>query len=158
MGQKRTFAAAFREMVEGVDDAEVFVDLFGGSGLLSHIAKRARPEATVVYNDFDNYRRRLANVGDTNRLLAAIRGITVDVPQKLAGERFVFQIGTFRFATAEHFVLRIISKGLEGAAHNWRIPIRAYSAINRLLLTDANRLMALWGILARCAGILRPKR
>lgn len=89
MGQKRTFAAAFREMLEGVDDASVFVDLFGGSGLLSHIARRVRPGATVVYNDFDGYSRRLAAVGDTNRLLCAIREIAAGVPRHKAMPREV---------------------------------------------------------------------
>ena len=50
-----------------------FVDLFGGSGLLSHIAKRSKADATVVYNDFDNYRFRLKNIPQTNKLLAEIR-------------------------------------------------------------------------------------
>ena len=51
----------------------VFVDLFGGSGLLSHIAKRSKPDATVVYNAFDNYRFRLKNIPQTNKLIADIR-------------------------------------------------------------------------------------
>jgi len=51
MGQKRMFASEFRRILKQFDDATVFVDLFGGSGLLSHIAKREKPYATVVYND-----------------------------------------------------------------------------------------------------------
>ena len=31
------------------------VDVFGGSGLLSHTAKQLKPKATVIYNDFDGY-------------------------------------------------------------------------------------------------------
>lgn len=56
----------------------VFVDLFGGSGLLSHIAKRTKPESTVVYNDFDNYRCRLQHIPQTNRLIADLRDIVAD--------------------------------------------------------------------------------
>lgn len=53
----------------------------GGSGLLSHITKCQKPNATVVYNDFDNYRQRLAHISQTNELLAAIREILKDVPR-----------------------------------------------------------------------------
>lgn len=76
MGQKRMFATEFRRVLKQFDDATVFVDLFGGSGLLSHIAKREKPNATVVYNDYDNYRQRLANIPKTNALLADLRNIT----------------------------------------------------------------------------------
>lgn len=35
------------------------IDAFGGSGLLSHVAKHLKPKATVIYNDFDGYTERL---------------------------------------------------------------------------------------------------
>ena len=53
VGQKRMFAKEFIKVLEQFPEDTVFVDLFGGSGLLSHIAKRSKPDATVVYNDFD---------------------------------------------------------------------------------------------------------
>ena len=40
VGQKRMFAGEYIKMLEEVKDAKVFVDLFGGSGLLSHITKK----------------------------------------------------------------------------------------------------------------------
>ncbi len=58
VGQKRMFASEFRKVLKRFSDRTVFVDLFGGSGLLSHITKRERPDATVIYNDHDNYRER----------------------------------------------------------------------------------------------------
>ena len=61
MGQKRFFAKEFIKILSSYPDDTVFIDLFGGSGLLSHIAKREKPNAMVIYNDFDNYRRRLEN-------------------------------------------------------------------------------------------------
>ncbi len=69
-------------------DSTVFVDLFGGSGLLSHITKCVRPDATVVYNDFDNYRRRLANIPATNVLLSDLRRIAEGTPRdkRITGE------------------------------------------------------------------------
>lgn len=75
VGQKRMFAKEFIKVLEQFSEGTVFVDLFGGSGLLSHITKCARPDATVVYNDFDNYRKRLGNISATNNLLADLRRI-----------------------------------------------------------------------------------
>lgn len=73
VGQKRMFAREFIRALDCFPDATTFIDLFGGSGLLSHIAKHCRPGATVIYNDFDNYRRRLDNIPRTNRLIADLR-------------------------------------------------------------------------------------
>lgn len=75
VGQKRMFAREFIKVLKQFPDDATFVDLFGGSGLLSHIAKRCKPNATVVYNDFDNYRKQLENIPRTNRLIADIREI-----------------------------------------------------------------------------------
>lgn len=61
----------------------VFVDLFGGSGLVSHVIKHERPDCRVVWNDYDNYSERLANIGRTNRMLAALRLIVASVPRKM---------------------------------------------------------------------------
>lgn len=73
MGQKRMFAKQFRQVLKQFDEDTVFVDLFGGSGLLSHIAKHENQNATVVYNDYDNYRKRLENMPKTNALLSDLR-------------------------------------------------------------------------------------
>lgn len=42
---------------------------------MSHVAKRTIPNATVVYNDHDGYRRRIEAVPQTNALLADIRAM-----------------------------------------------------------------------------------
>lgn len=81
MGQKRMFAKEFIKVLEQFTDKSVFVDLFGGSGLLSHIIKHQRPDATVVYNDYDGYRRRLESIPQTNALLADLRAIAKDIPR-----------------------------------------------------------------------------
>lgn len=78
VGQKRMFAKEFIKVLEQFPAKTVFVDLFGGSGLLSHIAKRTKPESTVIYNDFDNYRLRLQNIPQTNRLLTDLRNMVAD--------------------------------------------------------------------------------
>ena len=81
VGQKRMFVREYKKILSGIRDANVFVDLFGGSGLLSHITKCQRPDATVVYNDFDNYRFRLENIPRTNALLVDLRDIVREVPK-----------------------------------------------------------------------------
>lgn len=82
VGQKRRFAGKFIDVLKRYDDKTVFVDLFGGSGLLSHITKSQRPDATVVYNDYDNFRLRLEAIPATNRLLNDLRAILHHVPRK----------------------------------------------------------------------------
>ncbi len=78
VGQKRMFVREFIKVLGQFPADTVFVDLFGGSGLLSHVTKRTKPESTVVYNDFDNYRCRLQHIPQTNRLIADLRDIVVD--------------------------------------------------------------------------------
>lgn len=98
VGQKRMFAREYIKVLEQFKDCTVFVDLFGGSGLLSHITKRMRPDAKVVYNDFDNYRKRLENISRTNLLLADFRRWAEGVPRHKpitgeARERILERIG-----------------------------------------------------------------
>ena len=65
-GQKRRFVKPFKEALKSFPNDAVYVDLFGGSGLLSHTVKSVYPEAKVIYNDFDNYSERLKNIPKTN--------------------------------------------------------------------------------------------
>ncbi|MBD5346478.1 MAG: DNA adenine methylase [Bacteroides sp.] len=81
VGQKRMFAREFKKVLGQIHGAEVFVDLFGGSGLLSHITKQHFPEAEVIYNDFDNYTNRIAHIDRTNELLRQLRAILSPVPR-----------------------------------------------------------------------------
>lgn len=81
VGQKRMFANEYKKLLKTVSGASVFVDLFGGSGLLSHITKREKPEAVVIYNDFDRYCKRLEHIEQTNEILAELRELTKDAPR-----------------------------------------------------------------------------
>lgn len=81
VGQKRMFAREFIKVLKRYLENTVFVDLFGGSGLLSHIAKCQKPDATVIYNDFDGYRIRLQHIPQNNRLLADLRKMVEGVPK-----------------------------------------------------------------------------
>jgi tetratricopeptide (TPR) repeat protein len=81
MGQKRTFLKDFSKALENYPENALYVDLFGGSGLLSHTVKQLYPNARVIYNDFDNYAERLKNIDKTNALLADFRDILKDYPR-----------------------------------------------------------------------------
>lgn len=68
---KRNFIKQFVQVLKdsGLDlEYWTFVDLFWGSGLLSHTIKRRYPHARVIYNDFDNYRERIAHMAETEEL------------------------------------------------------------------------------------------
>lgn len=78
-GQKRRFLGAFilaLSELKAKKEVSVIVDLFGGSGLLSHTAKHTFPQCKVVYNDYDNYSNRLYHIDQTNGLLDKIRTFT----------------------------------------------------------------------------------
>jgi len=74
-GQKRRFLKPFKKALNEFPADAFYVDLFGGSGLLSHTVKEYFPDAKVIYNDFDGYSQRLENVDKTNILLGDIRVI-----------------------------------------------------------------------------------
>ena len=75
MGQKRNFVKMFREALQEFPTATTFIDLFGGSGLLSHVVKRQRPDTRVIYNDYDDFHLRVENVERTNNIIAEIRTV-----------------------------------------------------------------------------------
>lgn len=80
-GQKRKFVKLFAEKIENLPDDTIFVDLFGGSGLLSRAAKDTKPMCQVIYNDYDDYHLRIANIANTNKLIAEIRSIAGSMPR-----------------------------------------------------------------------------
>jgi hypothetical protein len=79
-GQKRRHVKEFANIIKALKPDTV-IDLFGGSGLLSHTAKRAHPPARVIYNDYDNYCERLAHVDGTNKQLARLRELLSGYPR-----------------------------------------------------------------------------
>ncbi len=81
-GQKRNFLKKFREELKQYPADAIYIDLFGGTGLLSHTIKSTHPDARVIYNDFDNYAVRLQNIDKTNVIISDIRKIIGDMPQK----------------------------------------------------------------------------
>ncbi|MDM1042115.1 MULTISPECIES: DNA adenine methylase [Empedobacter] len=80
-GQKRKFLNHVKEVLANSSEDATYVDLFGGSGILSHTVKQLKPNAKVVYNDYDDFSKRLASVAQTNVLLGKIRAITKELPK-----------------------------------------------------------------------------
>lgn len=84
VGQKRKFVKPYKEILKNIPQGATIIDLFGGSGLLSHVAKRMRPDCRVIYNDFDNFVGRLNSVQTTNKLLSKIRPLVAGIPRAKA--------------------------------------------------------------------------
>lgn len=88
-GQKKRFLKSFKEALTKFPVDAVYVDLFGGSGLLAHTVKQEYPDARVIWNDFDNYKKRLENIPNTNSLLEKLRENLAPYPrdQKITGSK-----------------------------------------------------------------------
>ncbi|HHF4694431.1 TPA: hypothetical protein ACUMYW_000223 [Haemophilus influenzae] len=86
IGQKRMFLKHFEtvlnENIKGNGEGWTIIDTFGGSGLLSHTAKRLKPKARVIYNDFDGYAERLAHIDDINQLRAELYSVVGNATSK----------------------------------------------------------------------------
>lgn len=83
-GQKRNFLKQFKKALTEFrteHHVNTVIDLFGGSGLLSHTVKMMYPDMRVIYNDYDDFHKRIEYVETTNNLLKAIRCYMVDVPK-----------------------------------------------------------------------------
>lgn len=78
LGQKRNHLKGFKKALTYFKDDATFVDVFGGSGFLSHVIKQEKPNAKVIWNDFDNYQERLDHIDETNIL----RGKIVEITKK----------------------------------------------------------------------------
>ncbi|AKO31626.1 hypothetical protein RZ60_05825 [[Haemophilus] ducreyi] len=90
IGQKRQFLTHYTEIlnqyISGDGQGWTIIDAFGGSGLLSDVAKRIKPAARVIYNDFDNYAERLLHIDEINELRLKISdtiGNTIPKNKKL---------------------------------------------------------------------------
>lgn len=75
LGQKRNFSRQFTKIISSLNLKQdvIFVDLFGGSGLLSNNIKSVYQNNMVVWNDYDNYQNRLNNIELTNKILNEIK-------------------------------------------------------------------------------------
>lgn len=86
IGQKRMFLTHFKsvlnEIITNNGESWTIVDAFGGSGLLSHTAKQLKPQARVIYNDFDGYAERLTHIYDINRLRQQLSDLLTGYPRQ----------------------------------------------------------------------------
>lgn len=80
-GQKRRFVKHFTQALQDYPSDATYIDLFGGSGLLSHTVKTVHPTAKVVYNDFDDYSKRLKAIDYTNTILEDLRAVLHNYPR-----------------------------------------------------------------------------
>lgn len=60
----------------------IFVDLFGGSGLLSQKIKEFLPNNRVIWNDYENYSERLAKIDETEKIRQELYKIVKDKKAK----------------------------------------------------------------------------
>lgn len=92
VGQKRMMIRHVEKIlnaqISGDGEGWTIVDVFGGSGLLA-LAKALKPQAMVIYNDFDNYATRLNHIDDINRLRRILAELCADLPKgaRLSPER-----------------------------------------------------------------------
>ncbi|STO96240.1 DNA adenine methylase [Helicobacter canis] len=76
MGNKKNMLKHIKQVLEtmradGVIDGEsIFIDVFGGSGLVAHNIKQWYPRNQVLWNDYDNYQKRLDHIAQTESLRA----------------------------------------------------------------------------------------
>lgn len=68
---RKHFLELLSKMKNG--NEKTFVDLFGGSFYLSYLVHMVFPSAKIICNDFDGYKERLDNIGDTVNLISLIR-------------------------------------------------------------------------------------
>ena len=68
VGHKGHWGIELTEIASKLPPECIIFDVFGGSGICAEYFKRARPDLTVVWNDFDHYRARLDNVDKTENL------------------------------------------------------------------------------------------
>lgn len=75
LGQKMCFSRLFTKIIKSLclKQDVIFVDLFGGSGLLSNNVKSVYQNNTVIWNDYDNYQNRLNSIELTNKILNEIK-------------------------------------------------------------------------------------
>lgn len=78
MGNKRNMLKHIKQVLETmradgeIDGESIFIDVFGGSGLVAHNIKQWYPHNQVLWNDYDNYQKRLDHIAQTESLRAWI--------------------------------------------------------------------------------------
>ena len=80
LGQKRNW---LRD-IEGIDfSGFTVIDLFGGSGLVSHSIKAKRADTRVIWNDYDNFKGRLEMIAETEELRANLLNVGLEKAKRV---------------------------------------------------------------------------
>ena len=90
-GNKKNFLKPFLKVLHSytITPNTIFVDVFGGSGFLSHHIKSNYPQNRVIYNDFDDFATRLKIAPVTEKIrakLCEIVGDNKDKQKRLSNE------------------------------------------------------------------------
>lgn len=80
-GQKRRWIKLLAPIIRTLPADTTFVDVFGGSGLISRLCKDIHPSARVIYNDYDNYSERLRHIEETELLRQEVGKILSSIPR-----------------------------------------------------------------------------
>ena len=80
-GQKRMFLKPFAREISKFSPDSIFIDVFGGSGLLSRTIKDIHPSSRVIYNDFDHYSERLSMIPTTEQIRCRLASIVANIPK-----------------------------------------------------------------------------
>ena len=142
-GSKRYYVRRFREVLAQTQNIDTVVDLFGGSALLSRVAKDTLPNCRVIYNDFDHYDTRLANAANTNALLRSIAPLLANVPdnKKIHTETKIKILELCAEEEKRHAVDYITLSGSLLFSGNWAQSYEELSKqtmYNRMVKTDYN--------------------
>ena len=81
-GNKKLWKNKFIDIIKEMGEYDIYIDLFGGSGILSHWVKHVYPSSTVIYNDFDKYEDRCKQIKETNEILTRCREVCKDLKKK----------------------------------------------------------------------------
>lgn len=96
-GNKTHWFNEFKDLITSIKQPEnyVFVDVFGGSGLLSYWIKSIHPNATVIYNDFDNFIDRVKHIDETEQIRTDLLKIISEVePQSVKKKKSIISLET----------------------------------------------------------------
>lgn len=86
VGSKRYWNYQLRDILKpfaNIDDL-IIVDMFGGSGYCSLLAKQVCPNAVVIYNDYDYYTDNFKYMADNMKVMTKIRELIKDANIKAA--------------------------------------------------------------------------
>lgn len=129
-GQKRKFVRAFKEeLVKSYSEEFIYVDLFGGSGLLAHTVKSVYPNAQVIFNDYDDFKQRLNAIENTNKVLDLIRPILSGYPKgkAITGEHREKVLNVLREADKAGYVDYITLSSSLKFSMNYAVDLKGFT-------------------------------